>query len=796
MKKYFKRLAAFMLALVVATSGFNVAAFADEMAQSEEAGATIEPTEDASTLSVSIRTENEEGELATEVVTAPTDVETIAPASENPTTEQEETEDSWIEETIAVDTFSNESMDTSVPLSTDNTDIGENSDANIVTYADNASFTRGDWTYNISNGRAYIAKYNGSAASVSLPTSISYQGLTYKIRSIGEFAFQDNYYLQSVTIPTTITRIERGAFQNCTNLSSVRINGNIGDCDSSSISTYGSKAYSVFYNTGTNTNGMTITFGSGVTRIPSYLFATGEPQSTDEYAHVTKVVLSASITEIGEYAFYNCHDLSAIDFSKASALVNIGKSAFELCNSLVSVNFSGANRLKTIGKSAFQSAGLRSIKFSTNLTTIENYAFRYCVGLSSIDLPQSVVALGDAAFRGCTSLSEVIIRGNIENCSSSSSNNYSSDSYSVFYNTGTNTDGMTVTFTSGVTRIPAYLFATGSSSSQDTYAHVKKVILSATVTQIGAYAFDRCYDLDTINLNRATALNTIGSYAFEYTALKSITFPDNLLEIGDGSFNYSALKTVVLPQRLTKLGDGAFRNCTRLENVTIRGDISDCRAGCTDTWYDSSYSVFYNAGTETNGIKVIFSAGVTRIPSYLFATAHGKSENVYAHVKSVFVPYTVRTIGRGAFYNCYALSELDFRGDHVDIASDAFTSVTAKAYYQNGSRSWGDRYTLNYGGRLIWGPKTAFLANVKLAGITPQLSGITIRWNCVRNAQSYFVYRRTSDGSWEYIGSSTTDRYKDTTAKRGVTYYYTVRARSGGSISPSFNSIGMKTKIN
>ena len=62
---------------------------------------------------------------------------------------------------------------------------------------------------------------------------------------------------------------------------------------------------------------------------------------------------------------------------------------------------------------------------------------------------------------------------------------------------------------------------------------------------------------------------------------------------------------------------------------------------------------------------------------------------------------------------------------------------------------------------------------------------LSVYWDRVENAESYIVYRRVYNAStkkwssWQNIGSQKTTRYKDKTAKSGVTYKYTVRAVNG-----------------
>lgn len=64
--------------------------------------------------------------------------------------------------------------------------------------------------------------------------------------------------------------------------------------------------------------------------------------------------------------------------------------------------------------------------------------------------------------------------------------------------------------------------------------------------------------------------------------------------------------------------------------------------------------------------------------------------------------------------------------------------------------------------------------NVK---VTNQTNSRKVSWNRVSNASKYNVYRSSSkDGEYEYIGSSTTLSYTDTSASSSKIYYYRVRA--------------------
>ncbi|MCD8383082.1 MAG: hypothetical protein LUC30_09290, partial [Clostridiales bacterium] len=71
--------------------------------------------------------------------------------------------------------------------------------------------------------------------------------------------------------------------------------------------------------------------------------------------------------------------------------------------------------------------------------------------------------------------------------------------------------------------------------------------------------------------------------------------------------------------------------------------------------------------------------------------------------------------------------------------------------------------------------------------LTNAATGVTVTWNKVTGATSYRVYRKVSGGSWKTLTtvSGSTLSYMDTAVAddSGTTYYYTVRAISGSTLS-------------
>ncbi len=117
--------------------------------------------------------------------------------------------------------------------------------------------------------------------------------------------------------------------------------------------------------------------------------------------------------------------------------------------------------------------------------------------------------------------------------------------------------------------------------------------------------------------------------------------------------------------------------------------------------------------------------------------------------------------------------------------TEALTSGTTYTYTVRAYRgSWTEAKANKYQ-RLYWssydstGVTSVYLATPTLKTVTSVSGGLKVSWSKVSSAGGYAVYRKTSGGSWTFIGSTTSTSYTDTTAKKGTTYYYTVRPCRG-----------------
>lgn len=91
--------------------------------------------------------------------------------------------------------------------------------------------------------------------------------------------------------------------------------------------------------------------------------------------------------------------------------------------------------------------------------------------------------------------------------------------------------------------------------------------------------------------------------------------------------------------------------------------------------------------------------------------------------------------------------------------------------------------------------KVTSLSKPKLVSAKYSDGKVTFKWQKVSNAKGYYVYRKVKGESWKRIAtvkSGSTVSYKDSTASKGKTYLYTVRAYNGSVKSSHYSGTEVK----
>ena len=114
----------------------------------------------------------------------------------------------------------------------------------------------------------------------------------------------------------------------------------------------------------------------------------GNGQSSPWFAYrkdIKELVISDSVTNIGNEAFYGCTGLTAVNLPEG--ITKIGRDAFADCTGLTTVNL--PNSLMEIG----------------------SYAFGWCSKLTAVIIPAGVSTISEFAFGRCSSLTEITFLG-------------------------------------------------------------------------------------------------------------------------------------------------------------------------------------------------------------------------------------------------------------------------------------------------------------------------------------------------------------------------------------------------
>lgn len=310
---------------------------------------------------------------------------------------------------------------------------------------------------------------------------------------------------------------------------------------------------------------------------------------------ISKVVIQAGVTSIGDHAFYQCSKLASVTIPKG--VTNIGKFTFYECSSLTSVTI--PKGVMSIGMAVFDGCtSLSSVTIPEGVTSIGISAFGGCSGLTSITLPVSVTSIGGGAFAGCTGLTSIII-----------SEGVTSIGEGAFWDCSSLTG---VIIPEGVTEIEENTFRMCSS--------LTSITLPESMTAIGDYAFWDCTGLTSITI--PAAVTSIGQSAFfGCTSLTGITLPAGLTSIGDSAFwECTSLTSTTIPAGVTSIGEKAFQYCAGLTSVTISAGVTSI-----------GNSAFEDCSSLTS---VIIPVSVTRIGEDAFCLCIKLKDIYYGGTKS------------------------------------------------------------------------------------------------------------------------------------------------------------------
>ncbi len=415
-------------------------------------------------------------------------------------------------------------------------------------------FQSGDLYYNItSNTEPYTVEvtyekewssdnYKG-LTSVTIPESVTYDGTTYAVTSIGELAFNSCTEFTSITIGNSVTTIGDHAFSGCSGLTAA-------------------------------------TIGNSVTSIGSSAFAS--------CTGLTTITIPNSVTTIGDHAFSGCSGLTAATIG--NSVTSIGSSAFASCTGLTTITI--PNSVTSIGSSVFGGCtNLAHLAIPSSVTSAASEQLKELYALDSISVPAMILDVEEAKWvyqpkklryievnsGELTTNAFAVIQRSYKTLQAldmdrAENTAITDEAFKDFYNL------QQLVLPAALQKVP-YMAVAGCKTLQ-------AISIPATVEEVDNSAFEDCRSIKSITFEGATnnasgaaqyapaagsALRRIGNWAFYNNhELQNLTIPEGVTEIGDAAFyGCTYLQDMVLPSSVRSIGDNAFALCSKLTKITV-----------------------------------------------------------------------------------------------------------------------------------------------------------------------------------------------------------------------------------
>lgn len=450
--------------------------------------------------------------------------------------------------------------------------MGMNRDVVYVTYG----------TRSNSNSSAY-------SGEVNIPSSVVYNGITYPVIGIADYAFENCSEITKVTIPNGVINLEQSPFYGCSGLTEITIPGSVKYIGENFFGGY-SQNVKVNYE-GTLAQWCDIEFDSPsstpwmLSKLEVYI--NGSPLGPD-------LVIPEGVTKINAYAF---EESKITSLTLPNSLKSIGTWAFGSCLDLVEVTI--PKSVTSIGENAFTKgilflegetpATTGSMSYSTTTFIVPDKAldaYKSAPGWTNMQdriCPKSraILDITTYAANGQLKLAETVGLGKEKDVASlkvrGTLNGYD---LMVIRNKMKNLRILDLSDAS-IVADEGYEYYSACKAENDILgshvfhgmSYLWKVVLPNNVISIGSYAFSGCNGL--LSLEIPGSVKAIGSDAFQdCTNLKSVNCAEGLTTIGLGAFyRCSSLKDLKLPNTLKSIGTQAFYNCTSLVDLKLPASL-------------------------------------------------------------------------------------------------------------------------------------------------------------------------------------------------------------------------------
>lgn len=583
-----------------------------------------------------------------------------------------------------------------------------------------------------------VTQYLGKDTDVIVPGTINEMDVT----GIGPNVFANKSAVKSINIQAPVTEIGAGAFTGCTALTTLKL--------PDALTEIGANAFSGCSSLGE------LAIPENVTKIGAGAF-TGCPATV---FCDPKSVTATALTAVN-VPFYDNNDTDA-EFALHTIKDENNKDVVVLyayTGNKTEVTVPDTLPVDRIGDGAFaNNTALTSVTVKANVAEIGAGAFSGCTSLETLVLPDNVAAIGANAIPTATKIyCDPLTNPDHDPNESGVTAKTLSNLRRVFYaNTGEELEppvfGLLYITVNGETKLALYAYTgtatvIGQAPSESDpesaefpdcveYIYdrafkdnksITKVVVPGKVTGIGANAFYGCTrltEVETEDEDGTLGVTKIGANAFYgCTQLKKITLGDNVAEIGTNAFYdcpenmkifcgtststadaVSALPHVFYDKRdttadfaLIKDGDNTILTAYTGANnePELKDGITHIAGGAFDAMKANLKSVTIPYSVKTiptnlfNGFEVLETIRLEekRETKEGVETLEDRAITNCPVLQTVTIPDSLKSFGAGEFSNCPSLKTLDMPDEYTAIDAGAFTSCTAKLYCKVGSNT-------------------------------------------------------------------------------------------------------------